>query len=128
MSTNPLAASLDPANFENPLSFVPERWIGKNERDSTAASQPFSLGPRGCIGRRYPSPFPRLEIMIDQRNSLAWMEMRTTLAKLHFKYNLEQLDTHMDWLEDSKMHTLWQKPALRVIVTQRDFHSSFHSF
>ncbi len=49
--------------------------------------------------------------------SLAWMEMRMTLAKLHYKYDLELLSTDVDWLKDSGMHTLWQKPALSVKVT-----------
>ncbi len=53
VSTNPVAASLDPANFRDPHVFRPERWLGKNESDTLDASQPFSLGPRGCIGRRY---------------------------------------------------------------------------
>lgn len=47
------------------------------------------------------------------------MEMRTTLAKLHFKYDLELMDTHVDWFRDSKMHTLWQKPRLNVKVIPR---------
>ena len=45
------------------------------------------------------------------------MEMRTTLAKLHFKYDLELLSKEVDWQGDSKMHTLWQKPDLLVKVT-----------
>ncbi|MCJ1470908.1 hypothetical protein MMC07_009556, partial [Pseudocyphellaria aurata] len=102
VSTNPVAASLDPANFEEPHIFKPERWLGKNERDNLSASQPFSLGPRGCIGR-----------------SLGWVEMNTTLAKLHFKYDLELLEPGVDWLEDSRMHTLWEKPSFRVQVTTR---------
>ena len=52
VSTNPIAASLDPANFETPLSFIPERWLGNNKKDVLDASQPFSLGPRGCLGQR----------------------------------------------------------------------------
>ena len=52
--------------------------------------------------------------------SLGWMEMRTTLAKLHYKYDLELLSTDVDWLRDSKMHTLWEKPALTVKVTARN--------
>lgn len=99
VSTNPVAASLDPANFQDPHTFKPERWLAKNERDVLGASQPFSLGPRGCIGR-----------------SLAWMEMRTTLAKLHYKYDLELLNTDVEWFQDCGMHTLWQKPALYVKV------------
>lgn len=52
VSTSPIASSLDPTNFEQPYNFKPERWLGKNERDILEASQPFSLGPRGCLGRQ----------------------------------------------------------------------------
>ncbi|KAJ5735332.1 Short-chain dehydrogenase/reductase SDR [Penicillium malachiteum] len=52
VSTNPLASTMDPANFEQPYAFKPERWLGANESDILEASQPFSLGPRGCIGRQ----------------------------------------------------------------------------
>ncbi|KAJ6021732.1 Short-chain dehydrogenase/reductase SDR [Penicillium herquei] len=51
VSTNPLASNMDPANFDQPYAFKPERWLGSNEHDILEASQPFSLGPRGCIGR-----------------------------------------------------------------------------
>lgn len=47
------------------------------------------------------------------------MEMRTTLAKMVYKYDLELLDTHVDWLQDSTMHTLWKKPELTVKVVPR---------
>ena len=33
--------------------FKPERWLDKDSVDNLEASQPFSLGPRGCLGRRY---------------------------------------------------------------------------
>ncbi|KAL4978762.1 benzoate 4-monooxygenase cytochrome P450 [Aspergillus desertorum] len=102
VSTNPLAASLDAANFKAPYDFKPERWLGKNEQDILDASQPFSLGPRGCLGR-----------------NLGWMELRTTLAKLHFAYDFELLDKNMDWQRDSEMHTLWRKPRLPVRVMSR---------
>lgn len=52
VSTSPIASSLDPTNFEQPFTFNPKRWLGKNERDILEASQPFSLGPRGCLGRQ----------------------------------------------------------------------------
>jgi cytochrome P450 len=48
-----MAATLSPKNFSDPLKFDPERWLGskeKNPEDILAASQPFSLGSRGCIG------------------------------------------------------------------------------
>lgn len=46
----PMVAALDPANFKDPLEFKPERWLGK-DKDILDASQPFSLGPRGCAGK-----------------------------------------------------------------------------
>lgn len=40
-------------NFRNPESFAPERWLHDPayENDDKAASVPFSLGPRNCIGK-----------------------------------------------------------------------------
>ncbi|KAK9415588.1 putative Cytochrome P450 [Seiridium unicorne] len=102
VSTNPLAACLSPQNFSEPLEFKPERWIGTNSEDSCAASQPFSLGPRACIGR-----------------NLAWMEMRTTLAKLIWMYDFELIDKTLDWHKDSEMHTLWRRPSLYIRTKQR---------
>ena len=52
VSTNPLAASLDPRNFHDPWEFRPERWLGENKIDKLEASQPFSLGTRGCMGKK----------------------------------------------------------------------------
>lgn len=40
----------NPDNFHDPETFDPERWITENS-DKKRASQPFSLGPRQCIGR-----------------------------------------------------------------------------
>ncbi|KAI4217471.1 MAG: hypothetical protein LQ351_000066 [Letrouitia transgressa] len=102
VSTNPLAAGLSPVNFKDPLEFKPERWLGTNETDITEATQPFSLGARGCLGR-----------------SLAWIELRTTLAKMHFKYDIKLLNEELDWHRDSEMHTLWNKPNLMVHVVPR---------
>jgi cytochrome P450 len=49
----PTAASLDPANFSDPYVFKPERWLNEStekNQDKLEASQPFSIGARGCIG------------------------------------------------------------------------------
>lgn len=47
------------------------------------------------------------------------MELRTTLAKLHFKYDVEMLGKDFDWLHESRMHTLWEKPKLMVRIVPR---------
>lgn len=46
----PMVTGLDPASFKDPMEFKPERWLGKGG-DKLEASQPFSLGPRGCAGK-----------------------------------------------------------------------------
>lgn len=98
VSTSPVASSLSPSNFVKPEEFIPDRWLGGGVTgDVKEASQPFSLGPRGCLGR-----------------NLGWMELRTTLAKIHFTYDLKLLDKDLDWQRDSRMRTLWHRPALRV--------------
>ena len=129
VSINPTAASLSEQNFTDPFEFRPERWLGKNEKDVLDASQPFSLGPRGCLGR-----------------NLAWMELRTTLAKLWWLYDIDEItpsastkaintadeewkichgapadaDEPVNWLRDAKMETLWVKPAVNVKVHVRE--------
>ena len=42
------------ANFKDADMFIPERWLGGEEfaADNREASQPFSVGPRSCIGRK----------------------------------------------------------------------------
>jgi hypothetical protein len=52
------------------------------------------------------------------------MELRTILAKLYYKYDLELMDDTLNWQEASEMHTLWKKPKLMVRVKPRgDFEA-----
>ncbi|KAG6357388.1 hypothetical protein INS49_013265 [Diaporthe citri] len=102
VSTNPLAASMSAENFHDPWVFDPKRWMDTKNNDILDASQPFSLGSRICMGQ-----------------SLGWMEMRTILAKMHYKYDLELVDNSLDWHAQSEMHTLWQKPVMNVVVRPR---------
>lgn len=51
------------------------------------------------------------------------MELRTILAKMHFKYDFKLLNEDLDWHRDSEMHTLWNKPKLMVHVTPREGQS-----
>jgi cytochrome P450 len=53
--TSMYATHRDPRNFTRADEFHPERWIDGHDEfadDNRSASQPFSLGPRGCIGRK----------------------------------------------------------------------------
>jgi cytochrome P450 len=70
--------------YPQPFTYVPERWIAGapsklsdpsvSEHDVALAQSafcPFSIGPRGCIGK-----------------GLAYVELMTTLARLLFLYDL----------------------------------------
>lgn len=47
------------------------------------------------------------------------MEIRTTIAKLIFKFDFTLINKDVDWHRDSRMHTLWQNPPLWVRVEPR---------
>ncbi|KAI0171502.1 averantin oxidoreductase [Pestalotiopsis sp. NC0098] len=72
------AATHSPGNFSRPDEFVPERWLpdedgeGKYAEDNKEASQAFSLGPRGCIGKH-----------------LSYLELRLILGNLLWHFDLE---------------------------------------
>ncbi|KAH8655283.1 cytochrome P450 monooxygenase-like protein [Xylariales sp. PMI_506] len=96
VSTNPLAASLSPANFHEPTSFIPERWIEDNQ-DDLDASQPFSYGIRQCLAR-----------------NIAWMEVKLALSKLIWAFEYEPTEKFVNWHDESHMYLIWQKPQMFV--------------
>lgn len=55
VSVQSIASSLSPDNFFEPKVLHPERWLGDErfKEDKLDASQPFSIGPRNCIGKKY---------------------------------------------------------------------------
>jgi cytochrome P450 len=90
--------SLDPRYWVDPMSFRPERWIGEGfAGDDKRAFQPFSSGPRGCLGV-----------------NLAYLEMRISVAKLLWAFDLESASEIQDWNSACKNHILWKKPDLNV--------------
>ena len=46
------SATHDEKNFHKPFEFIPERWLDADCADEKAASQPFLLGTRACLGRQ----------------------------------------------------------------------------
>ncbi|KAI0889808.1 cytochrome P450 [Annulohypoxylon maeteangense] len=96
VSVSTTAAYRDPNYFKDPNEFVPERWMGdpKYENDKRDARQPFSFGPRNCLGM-----------------GLAWHEMRLLLSKVIFNFDLELCDKSEDWF-DQKIYVLWAKKPL----------------
>lgn len=87
----------DARYWQDPESFRPERWVGDGFGDNKNAFQPFSLGPRACIGI-----------------NLAYLEMRLILAKMVWQYDFELMDKELDWDRDSMMYVLWHKPSMNI--------------
>ncbi|KAF1973092.1 cytochrome P450 [Bimuria novae-zelandiae CBS 107.79] len=67
-------------SFRNPDDFLPERWL---------ANRPFSVGPRGYIGK-----------------NLAYMELRLALSRLFWRYDVESVDGALDWVTDGQMKNM----------------------
>ncbi|MBZ6376658.1 MAG: cytochrome P450 [Kocuria palustris] len=43
------------SHFKNPEAFVPERWLNESDEyinDKKEAFQPYSYGPRNCLGQQ----------------------------------------------------------------------------
>ncbi|KAF2814564.1 benzoate 4-monooxygenase cytochrome P450 [Mytilinidion resinicola] len=98
------AATHSERNFRDPYEFVPERWDDNNStyaNDQKSAFQPFSTGPRNCIGK-----------------NLAWAEMRLILSKLLFNFDIELLPESRNW-SDQKMYVLWEKHPLMLNLKPR---------
>ncbi|KAL6855679.1 cytochrome P450 [Trichoderma novae-zelandiae] len=91
-------------NFTLPDSFIPERWLGdaRFSSDPKDVVQPFSYGPRNCIGK-----------------NLAYAEMRLILAKIMWNFDLALHPDSTDWMERNLSFSLWQKPNLHVYIKPR---------
>ena len=54
VSVHQMATNRSKLNWTDPDEFVPSRWLGEDERykdDKRDSMEPFSLGPRNCIGK-----------------------------------------------------------------------------
>ncbi|KAI8633029.1 putative cytochrome P450 monooxygenase [Xylariaceae sp. FL1651] len=93
------AINHDERFWTEPEKFAPERWMDdpKYKGDQLDAMQPFSVGPRNCIGR-----------------NLAYAEMRLILAKIVFNFDMSLADDSRHWLRGQRAYTVWDKPALNV--------------
>ncbi|XPS69788.1 hypothetical protein M3J09_002040 [Ascochyta lentis] len=101
VSIYPFAASLSSANFKDPYQYRPDRHLDpSNTFDDMAASQPFSVGPRNCIGR-----------------NLAYAQSRLILARILFSFDIKLAESSRGWM-NQKHHILWDKPPLNVYLSQ----------
>jgi cytochrome P450 len=104
------------AHFHLPNEFRPERWLGDEEfkDDKLDSVQPFSVGPRNCIGRvRFSlitSCCAHANILFFDQN-FAWHEMRLLLATVLLHFDLKLLPESEGWHEQ-KVFVVWEKRAL----------------
>ncbi|KAF5511195.1 Trichothecene C-15 hydroxylase [Colletotrichum siamense] len=87
----------DPTKFLYPDSFIPERWLDDKrfENDAKHMHQPFSYGPRICLGM-----------------NLAYAEMRLILARIIWNFDLELETQSREWAANQKVFFFWDKPPL----------------
>ncbi|PBP24706.1 toxin biosynthesis cytochrome P450 monooxygenase [Diplocarpon rosae] len=92
VAINHWSASHSPANFQRPNDFVPERWMGEPEfrKDKRRVVNPFSVGPRNCLGR-----------------NLAHVEMRVILARMVYHFDMELCEKSKGWLGSQIMYLLF---------------------
>ncbi|TLS20861.1 uncharacterized protein PpBr36_10870 [Pyricularia pennisetigena] len=92
-------------NYVLPDEFHPERWLAEDkrfDRDRKAASQPFSFGPRNCIGK-----------------NLALAELRLILARMFWNFDMELCPESKGWADRQQMYTTWKKTELPIKISPR---------
>lgn len=84
--------------FPKPEQFDPSRFMDSSEgKCLREGSQPFSTGPRGCIGR-----------------NLAYIEMRLILASFLWEFDVEVEPSCRDWIDQNLAGVVWEKAPLKV--------------
>ncbi|RMJ14371.1 hypothetical protein CDV36_005981 [Fusarium kuroshium] len=101
VGVNQLAAYHSEKNFGQASEFLPERWL--NERgDCRAVFQPFSVGPRNCLGK-----------------NLAKAELRLILVRMLWRFDMELVPECEGWMDGQKIYGFWTKPPLLVKLSPR---------
>lgn len=111
VGVNHFSAYHHPQNFYRADDFLPERWLpgirdaAPFDKDNRACMQPFSFGPRNCLGK-----------------NLAKAEMRLIMAKMLWRFDLQLVEGRGDWMEGQKIFGFWAKPPLmcNLKVFKRD--------
>jgi len=93
------SANHSAANFARVEEFIPERWMGEEEfkNDKRKVVQPFSVGPRNCIGQ-----------------NLALAEMRLILASLVWNFDMQHTEQSRNWMKGQKIWLTFEKPPMMV--------------
>jgi cytochrome P450 len=108
-------------HFKHANEFHPERWLGGPEfkDDHLDALEPFSVGPRNCLGK---SKFANVNSVYlcslanNPCSDLAWHEMRVLLATIILNFDIELCQESQNW-KDQKVFLLWEKWPLYCKLT-----------
>ena len=106
-----LAAARSPDYFFESDRFHPERWLETATKDPTSpffhdargSFQSFLVGPGACLGR-----------------NLAYNEMRTILARLLWRFDIELSPDSCSWIKGQRTYVVWDKPPLMCILRARN--------
>ncbi|KAH6620595.1 cytochrome P450 [Boeremia exigua] len=96
-------------NFALPNEFRPERWLSPDHprydpqfsADNKASFQPFSFGPRNCIGK-----------------NLAYAELRLIAARFFWNFDFVLQPESAHWPDVQRSYTVWEKIPLMVQLNQ----------
>ncbi|QKX57679.1 uncharacterized protein TRUGW13939_04797 [Talaromyces rugulosus] len=104
------AAYQSSANFLYPDQFRPERWTGDKQfdGDSKDCFQPFSVGPRNCIGKKF-----------------AYDSMKLILARMLWRFDValegdvSKGGKNDTWVSGHDSFVSWNVPPLNISLTPR---------
>ncbi|KAJ5603974.1 hypothetical protein N7537_006930 [Penicillium hordei] len=102
------------SNFHRPDDFCPERWLPEAQESSSpfandrlSVVNPFSYGPRTCLGIR-----------------LTTAETRIILAKLFWHFEIEIMPESQGWQDTQKGTVAWHRVPLMCKVKRREAATS----
>ncbi|TGO17744.1 hypothetical protein BTUL_0015g00800 [Botrytis tulipae] len=104
VTINHYCSNTSKSNFRDPMSFIPERWMGDATytNDKREVVQPFSVGPRNCPGQQF-----------------ALYIIKLTLTHLIWRFDLELGEGTKSWAEGQRIYNGWIQPALPILMTKR---------
>ncbi|TGO32230.1 hypothetical protein BHYA_0337g00020 [Botrytis hyacinthi] len=89
VTINHYCSNTSESNFRDPMSFIPERWMGDATytNDKREVVQPFFVGPRNCPGQQF-----------------ALYIIKLTLAHLIWRFDLELGEGTKNWAEGQRIY------------------------
>ncbi|KAJ5190082.1 hypothetical protein N7472_009096 [Penicillium cf. griseofulvum] len=101
---NGYAAAMSEINFVCPTEFHPERWLGdpRFERDDKKAHQPFSTGPRNCLGKNMAMAFARLAV-----------------ARFMWNFDAQLAQESVSWAEKQDIYVMFVKQPLLCEIKEK---------